>query len=82
MSVELVTLKVPADEIARVITKIQEARKDEQMGASLMAAIGFCTVIQKPDIQLDQIVKAISNISEYIAFYLESLEGVPKEKIN
>ena len=82
MPSEIVTVRAKAGEIARVIENLREITAGEDVGATLMACIGYALILQRPSIKQKDLVEGITHASNWIAFYLENLDGIPKEKIN
>ncbi len=80
MDTEFVT--VPADEVARAVNRISAALTGIKDSTTLMALLGLALLIQRPGLSTDKVIKGISDVSQWIAFYLDTLDGIPKEKLN
>ena len=82
MPSEIITIKAKYGDIARVISNIRKLTEDESEAVSLMACLGYALILQRPNIKADVLTEAITHASNWLAFYLENLDGIPKEKIN
>ena len=81
MPSKTIAIGTTTHELARVIDNLRDITEGEDTATTLLACLGYAFILQHKTIKTEELLKAIDETSRWIAFYIENLEGIPKEKI-
>lgn len=83
MSIEVVDESVSTAELGRILGKLRTAIQDDDEPFSIvMGSLALAMIVQRPELTVDQIIKGVSDMSQWLAYYLEAIDGIPKERLN
>ena len=64
-----------SEAIGTIVGKIENVLEGESSGSALIAMLSLCVLMQKPDINPEQLQGAIRDTSRFICLLLDSMEA-------